>query len=378
MSNDIFEVIEPGLLTTVQDLGRYGFQKYGIPVSGAMDTYSLRLANILIGNAEEEAGLEITVLGPKLRILARSCIVITGADIDPKIDGHSVSQWVPIDVHPGNILTFGAVSDGMRSYVSVAGGIDVPMLLGSRSTYTKSNLGGYHGRSMKIGDIIKANCLKTKVEISVKSLPKTLVFYPYGHVHNLRVVLGPQDKAFTAEGISTFLDSEYIVSIQSDRVGYRLEGPVVEHSNGFDIISDGSSLGSVQIPGDGCPIVLMSDRGTTGGYTKIATVISTDIYKLAQAMAGDRITFTLVNIDEAENLLRKRETSITQFANSVRCPKSDKKLKVLVNETSYNVIDMDGEEIVPMSSRTGQVRHMMTANVSGRKFSFNVQIESED
>ncbi len=378
MNTDIFEVIEPGLLTTVQDLGRYGFQKYGIPVSGAMDTYSLRFANILIGNAEEDAGLEITVLGPKLRILSHSCIVITGADINPKIDGDSVSQWVPIDVHPGNILTFGPVSDGMRSYLSVPGGIDVPMLLGSRSTYTKSNMGGYHGRSLNIGDIIKANYLKPNVEISVKALPEELVFYPFGHVHDLRVVLGPQDKAFTTEGISTFLNSEYTVSIQSDRVGYRLEGPVVEHSNGFDIISDGSSLGSVQIPGDGSPIVLMSDRGTTGGYTKIATVISTDIYKLAQAMAGDRIKFSLVNIDEAENLLRTRESRITQFANSVRYPRPDKKLNVLVDETSYNVTDMNGREIVLMSSRTGQVRHIMTANVSGRKFRFDVQIESED
>ena len=307
---DIVEVLEPGILTTVQDRGRYGYQRYGVPASGALDEFSLRVANILVGNDEGAAALELTFAGASLRFLAPTILSIAGADLGPEVNGAPIAQWEAVPVGRDDVLSFEHVGAGMRGYLALAGGIDVPRVLGSRSTYSRSKLGGLDGRPLQARDVLQ--CDPPDTRLRGKTMPKSNI-PDLAQGHELRVVLGPQADAFTADGIGTFLSSTYTVTNLSDRTGYRLEGPAVEHVSGADMISDGIPLGAVQITGDGMPIVLLSDRGTTGGYTKIATVISTDIPGLAQAAPGDTVTFTSVTVEEAHRALKEREQVLDEL-----------------------------------------------------------------
>ena len=309
---DLIEVLDGGMLSTVQDLGRYGYQRYGVPVSGALDLFALRAGNRLVGNADDAAGLEITLIGPRLRFLSPAVIAITGADLDPRLDGHRVSMWQSVPVKEGTTLAFGDVRDGVRAYLAVAGGFDVPLVLGSRSTYTRSKLGGIGGRAIRAGDRLPGVAAPVVEGARSRRLPRRLV-PAYGHQHALRVVLGPQDDAFSEEGVRAFLSSAYQVSEQSDRIGYRLNGPTIAHKAGPDIISDGIPSGAVQVPADGQPIVLLADRGTTGGYTKIATLISADLPRLAQAMPSDEVTFARVSLEDANRALREQEDRLDQI-----------------------------------------------------------------
>ncbi|MBM3944904.1 MAG: biotin-dependent carboxyltransferase family protein, partial [SAR202 cluster bacterium] len=307
MSERVFEVLDPGLLTTVQDRGRYGYQRFGVPVAGAMDVFSLRAANILVGNDQNAACLEMTGTAPKLRVLADTIIAVTGGDLAILVDDAPLPRWAGVRVSKGSVLTSEGAEDGFRAYLAVAGGIDVPVVLGSRSTYMKSGLGGFEGRALKQGDILSALPLEPGHEMRERGLPMDLEPLRYGNEHELRVVPGPQDNAFASEGLSTLFSSQFTVSSTSDRVGYRLEGPKLKHKKGADIISDGSPLGAVQVPGDGSPIILLADRGPTGGYAKIATVISIDVGRLAQAAPGDTVTFKQVTVEEAQALLKDAE-----------------------------------------------------------------------
>jgi antagonist of KipI len=309
---DLIEVLDGGMLTTVQDLGRYGYQRYGVPVSGALDQFALRAGQRLVGNADEAAGLEITLIGPHLRFLSPTVMAITGANLDPRLDGRSVPMWQAVTVDEGTILAFGDVRDGVRAYLAVAGGLDVPPVLCSRSTYTRSKLGGIEGRPIKAGDRLPGVAVPVIEGARSRRLPRRLV-PTYGHRHALRVILGPQDDAFSEEGLRAFLTSTYEVSEQSDRIGYRLKGPTIGHRASPDIISDGIPLGAVQVPADGQPIVLLADRGTTGGYTKIATVISTDLPRLAQAMPADQVTFSEVSLEDAHAALCEQEEYLDQI-----------------------------------------------------------------
>lgn len=307
------EIVEPGLLATVQDLGRYGYQRYGVPVSGSMDQFALRAANLLVGNDEGAAGLEITLIGPRLRFLANAVIAVTGADLAPMLDEQSLPMWQAHEVYQGSTLSFAGIRDGVRSYLSIAGGIDVPVVLGSRSTFTRARIGGFDGRALAQGDTLSIRegvptDLGRKRGMSPSRVPV------YGHSHNVRVVLGPQDDAFTPRGMETFLSATYTVTPQSDRVGYRLEGLRIEHVAGADIVSDGIPFGAVQVVGDGMPIILMADRGSTGGYTKIAAVISADLPSLAQAAPGDTIAFQSVTVEEAHLALREQEQLLREIA----------------------------------------------------------------
>lgn len=312
---NIIELLDGGLLTTVQDMGRYGYQRYGVPVSGAMDLLALRVANILVGNQEGEAGLEITLVGPRLRFLADTVISITGADLAPHLNDEPVSMWQAVAVPRGGTLSFGSFRDGVRAYLAVAGGIDVPRVLGSRSTFTRSRLGGLEGRALRAGDVLSAIGEGPVTRVEGRRLPREQVPI-YGHGHRLRVVLGPQDDAFTEEGVQTFLSSTYTVTPQSDRMGYRFQGPRVQHKGGADIVSDGIPFGGVQVTGDGMPIVLLADRGTTGGYTKIATVISADLASVAQALPGDTVSFQSVSVEEAHQALRQQEDLIQRLRDT--------------------------------------------------------------
>ena len=331
---DTIEVIEPGLLTTVQDTGRYGYQRYGVPVSGALDTLALRVANLLVDNSQEEACLEVTLIGPQLRFLRSITIALTGADLGPTLDATPVPMWQSVQVHEGSILTFQGARDGVRTYLAVSGGLDVPQVMGSRSTYLRAGIGGVEGRALRAGDIIGTPDTPGSASTVRWRLPERYIPF-YGHHHELRVIMGPQDDAFTEEGIQTFLSSQYTVTPESDRMGYRLEGPKIQHRADADIISDGSPLGAVQVPADGMPIVLLADRGTTGGYTKIATVISADIYKLAQAAPGNTVRFTKVSLEEAYQAVREQEE---MFQHVEELPgTATRRFRVTVNDQPYEV-----------------------------------------
>jgi biotin-dependent carboxylase-like uncharacterized protein len=309
---ETFEVIHPGLLTTVQDLGRYGYQQYGVPVSGAMDCFALKVANLLLENAEGEACLEITLLGLRLQVLRDTVIAITGADISPMLNNNQLPMWSAVAVRNGDNISFPSPKSGCRSYLAVAGGINVPIVLGSRSTYVKSQLGGFEGRSLRSGDRLKSG--NTNLKIFQRKLPSRYI-PKYQNQNKLRVILGPQDNYFTNKGVQTFLNSEYTISIDADRVGYRLQGPRIMHKSGADIISDGIPNGAVQVPGNGLPIILLADRQTTGGYTKIATIITTDISILAQAQPGDKISFQQITTSSAHQALRESEKIISILKN---------------------------------------------------------------
>jgi antagonist of KipI len=296
MPMETFKVIYPGPLTTVQDLGRYGYQQYGMSPSGALDEYSLRVGNILVGNRENAASLEITLFGCQLRALRNTAIAITGADMAPARNGQPVVMWQSVTIGEGDIISFPRLVSGCRAYLAVAGGIDVPMVMGSASTYLKAAIGGLDGRALKKADILRAG--KPVHTYAGARVPADLI-PTYNQQIELRVMLGPQDECFTREGIKTFLNSEYEVSVQADRMGYRLEGLPIQHRSGADIISDGIPPGAVQVPGDGLPIILLADRQTVGGYTKIATVISADIPGIAQTKPGDKVGFKAVGEADA-------------------------------------------------------------------------------
>lgn len=300
------DVIDGGMLTTVQDGGRVGCQKYGVPVSGAMDVVALRAANRLAGNREGAAALEMTVIGPELRFEEPAVIVLTGGNLGPRLSGQPVPMWQPVRVATGAVLSFSGRRDGLRGYLAIGGGIDVPEVLGSRSTYTRSGFGGYQGRAIRAGDRIPLGRSEADDTPAAKHGPARAVPV-YRPDRTVRVILGPQDDAFTEEGVRTFLGETYAVSAQSDRIGCRLQGPPIRHRSGADIVSDGTPFGAVQVSGDGMPIVLMADRGTTGGYTKIATVVSVDLPALAQAAPGDRIRFTAIAAAEAVDLIHEQE-----------------------------------------------------------------------
>ena len=308
-----FEVMSPGAFTTVQDLGRYGYQKYGVSICGAMDRFALRVGNLLVGNEEGEAAIEATVIGPKLKILSRVRVAFTGADLSPEVEGKPAPMWRALDVAEGSVLSFGAARSGCRAYLAVSGGIDFPVVMGSRSVHTRSNLGG-SGRALAKGDVIQikeAGIRNQESGPGVREsgsgqLPEEFVPV-YGREWNVRVVLGPQDDYFTPKGVETFLDSEYRITPQADRMGYRLRGPKIEHKSGPDILTDATPPGSIQVPGDGMPIVLLADGQTSGGYSKIATVISVDLDLLAQARPGDRVRFQRVTLTEAHRLLKAME-----------------------------------------------------------------------
>ena len=377
---DAIEVLDGGFLTTVQDLGRYGYQRYGVPVAGALDQFALRVANVLVGNQEGDAGLEVTLVGPRLRFLTDTVIAITGADLEPRLDDAPVAMWQAIAMPQGGTLSFGGVQDGMRAYLAVAGGIDVPQVLGSRSTYTRSRLGGVEGRALEPGDRLAAFREESATQLEGRKLPRKQV-PAYGHSHALRVVLGPQDDAFSQEGLQTFLSAPYTVTPQSDRTGYRHQGPQIQHKGGADIISDGIPFGAVQVTGDGMPILLLADRGTTGGYTKIATIISVDLAEVAQATPGDTMSFQSVTVEAAHQALRQQEDAIQRLRNTPPTVFARRRFRARVNGDTHDVVTAF-EEASPRppspDTEAATPRRVVRATVDGETLSFEVEIRGFD
>ena len=298
------KIVLPGAVMTVQDGGRYGYQEAGVQVSGAMDQMSFRNANYLVGNDETEAVLEVTLFGGMLEFTEDTIVAVTGADMGPMVDEEPVEMNCPLLIKKGQILALGMTRQGCRTYLAFAGGIDVPLVMGSRSTNLKCAFGGYGGRALKAGDVLKLGKPKLSFDQVKKRRTKGIETSKIIEVH---AVPGPQQEYFTEVGEKAFYSGTYTITDQSDRMGYRLKGPLVESKNGTDIISDAIPLGAVQIPPSGQPIVLLADRQTTGGYAKIAVVCSFDIPKLVQGRPGDKVRFLKTDVKTAQKLYRKQE-----------------------------------------------------------------------
>lgn len=303
-------ILSPGPLSTIQDGGRFGAMGQGFSPGGAMDSDAMKLANLLVGNAPGMGVIEMTMLGITARFDCDSVIALTGADMSPRLNNKPIEGYRSIAVHPGDTLSMKGAQRGMRGYLAVAGGLDLPLIMGSVSTNLKCALGGFQGRKLQQGDELPLNQSVSPDMIGLRRLdapegcPDTIT---------LRVLLGPQEDAFTEGGIDTFLGAEYTVTDKTDRMGIRLAGEKIESRHGVDIISDGIANGSVQIPASGTPIIMMADRQTTGGYAKIATVISSDLCQAAQARPGTKIRFERVTEEQAVRLRREREKKWKQL-----------------------------------------------------------------
>lgn len=297
-------IVRPGVLSTVQDLGRRGCAAFGIPPCGAMDEVALRIANRLVGNREDLAAVELTLAGPEIRFEADAIIALAGSKFECAVDGGPAPFGEALAVRAGQRLTIGRSREGARGILALAGGIEVPMVLGSRSTCLAAAFGGFEGRPLRAGDRLAVAEISAPVRrgrLRRDALPA------YASRCSVRVVGGPQSEAFSADGQRTFFDSTYRVSPRSDRMGVRLDGPAIEHASPADLLPEGIAPGAIQVPADGMPIILGVDRPTTGGYTKIATVITADLWRIAQAKPGDEVRFVAIEVSEARRLYQERE-----------------------------------------------------------------------
>lgn len=311
-------ILKPGMMTTVQDLGRTGYQSQGFAVSGVMDVRSFKLANLLLDNPENEPVLEITLIGPSMQFTSATIIAITGGDFQPMINKKPAPMYTAIYMNKGDILEFKSARTGSRAYVAFSSYLDIPVVMGSRSTNQKCSIGGFKGRKLKSDDYIG---FRIKRRYLPYFLSRSLDLDEFDQEDaTLRVILGPQDSHFTKQGLESFLNSEYIVTSDFDRMGCRLEGPFVAYKNTADIISDGIAFGSVQIPSHGKPIILLADRQTTGGYAKIATVISVDIPKLVQRKTDHKIRFEAITVQDAQRLYLEEEKEMDAFRKEIHKP----------------------------------------------------------
>jgi antagonist of KipI len=315
---EAFEVLDPGIQTTVQDLGRFGFSQVGVPPSGALDLFSLRVGNLLVGNEEGEAGLEMAIMGLKLKAMRAVVIAITGGDLFPTRNGESLEMWRSHLLVEGDILAFKGVRQGCRAYLCFRGGVAVPKVMGSKSTFLSGKFGGFEGRALKKGDVLHVADLPTSLERIGVCFPSDWIPVFEKEV-TMRVVPGPQDHHFTTLGFRTFRSSFYEVTAKCDRMGIRLEGPRIERRSEVEesIISESLIPGSIQVPGDGKPMIILNEL-VTGGYTKIATIVSTDLPKAAQLKPGDRVRFEPVSLEGAHQLLREQEERIRRFRDILR------------------------------------------------------------
>ncbi len=309
MTATALRVISPGPRSSVQDAGRRASQRYGVSVSGALDGEALMLGNRLVGNQPDAAAIEVTFGAAEFEFLEPSLFALTGADLGATLDGQPCARWHSLQAPTGARITFASPVAGMRSYLCVAGGIDTSPVLGSRSTHVASKLGGVDGSALKSGDVLPIGQMGSDSAWGLR-VPASILALPTDQI-TLRVIPGPQEGAFSARGVDTFYGSTFTVSDRSDRQGVRLDGPIIESEQGrYDIVSDAVAFGSVQVPGDGKPIVLLADRQTTGGYAKIGVVASVDLPLLAQAGSGATIRFSRISVEAAQTLARNRRTAL--------------------------------------------------------------------
>ncbi len=298
------EVLSPGPLTTIQDLGRFGYAHLGISPAGAADGLSLRIANRLVGNDEGAAAIEMTLVGATLRFQRSCTIALSGASVA----GSSVPMLQPVHLDDGFVLTCGPLSNGARTYLATAGGIDVPIVLGSASTHLAAGFGGFLGRALKKGDVLEFGSEvreSSGAEVSklreLTSLRKTI-----------RVTNGLQHHLFEESNLARFCGSEYLVTEQANRLGLRLAGPAVSTRGPGELLTEGVSLGAIQIPPSGQPIILFVDQQTTGGYPKLANVIAADLHCIGQLRPRDTVRFEFVSIEDAVQALREQESALAE------------------------------------------------------------------
>lgn len=299
------EVLSPGILTTVQDLGRSGYARWGVAASGAVDALAARAANRLVGNPEGSAVLETTLMGLRVRVLRDTRLAVCGGDLGAKLDGETLPLWKTIAARAGQILSFTGPCWGLRACLAVGGGIDVPEVLGSRSTNLASGFGGLQGRALRKGDVLAAG--EPQPSGPEREFDPAAAGYE-GPPWRLRILWGPQDEVLDEQGRERLLGAVFTVSPDSDRTGIRLEGTTVPVRPGApdSIISEGIIAGAIQLPADGRPIIVLAETAS-GGYRKPATVIAADLHKLGQIMPGDEVRFAAVTLEEAVALLRDRE-----------------------------------------------------------------------
>jgi biotin-dependent carboxylase-like uncharacterized protein len=311
-------ILKAGMLTTVQDLGRNGYQSQGFSVAGVMDVRSFKIANLLLDNPENEAVLEFTLIGPTLEFTSATIIAITGGDFQPTINGEPAPMYTAIYMNKGDILKFGSARTGSRGYIAFSSYLDIPVVMGSRCTNLKSKIGGFKGRKLQADDYIGFRIKRRYLPffLSRKLEPEN---FDQDNA-TLRVVMGPQDSKFSKQGIETFLTSEYTVTSEFDRMGCRLDGNYIAPKETSDIISDGIAFGSIQVPAHGKPIILLADRQTTGGYAKIATVASVDIPKLVQRKTDHKIRFEAISVQEAQALYLKEQKQLDKMRKIIHKP----------------------------------------------------------
>ena|SRR5690606_10582573 len=316
-------VIRPGLASTYQDCGRHGYQYLGIPVGGAMDLRAHQLANLIAGNTRDLATLEITLIGPTLRFDASAVIAMAGADLSPSLNGEPAPLGRPLVVRAGDTLSFGDRRNGVRCYLAWHGGIDLPPVMGSQSTWLRGQLGGFQGRALAKGDVLPLatqlredalDALAADLDAMSIYLPATLANNPR---ERLRVMRGPHTGLFTVESIRALLTSSFRIANESDRMGYRLQGPSLHLIENRQLLSEGATFGSIQVPSDGQPIVLMADRQSIGGYPKIGHVATVDLPQLAQKMPGEEVLFEEISLAQAQQLDNLREQALGRLAASL-------------------------------------------------------------
>lgn len=307
------EILDCGAATTIQDAGRYGLQRFGVGPAGAMDRDSLAIANLLVGNYAGEAAIEFAGIGGRFRVTAGEArIALVGAEAVLTVDGQPVAPFTSVTLRAGDGFSVGPTRSGMFTVLAIAGGLDIAPQLGSRSLHMRAGIGGYQGRGLRAGDTLPLR------REAVDGDDIALIDPPLLESGPIRVVLGPQDDHFTAEGVETFLASTYTVSQQADRMGYRLSGPMIAHKDGFNIVSDGIVTGAIQVPGSGEPIVLMADRQTTGGYPKIVTIISADLARFAQMRPGSQVSFRAVSVEDAIAAVRSHAKRLAALRDNLR------------------------------------------------------------
>jgi biotin-dependent carboxylase-like uncharacterized protein len=307
---DGIKILKPGGYTTIQDRGRFGFQHLGVPVSGVLDQFAFTMANLLVGNPENTAAMEITIMGPHLEIQKEMDIALTGAVMKITVNEQPQGQWRSIRVKPGDTVSIGQVTSGCRSYLAFNSNISLPEIMGSYSTYTGGKIGGFKGRPLQQGDVIETqgmHLLKKELSLPSNFIPS---YQPQAVV---RAIPGPQDDYFD-DGFISLFESEFMVTAKADRMGYRLQGETIPIKEGMpkSIISEPAVPGSIQIPADEQPIILLVEQ-TVGGYAKIATVISSDLSKVAQTTPGDMIRFEKVDLDTAYDVIIEEHRKINSI-----------------------------------------------------------------
>jgi antagonist of KipI len=328
----MINVIKPGLLTTIQDLGRYGYQKYGVIVSGSMDPLAHKISNLLVGNDVNESTLEITLMGPVLEFKETTLISICGGDLSPTIDGKPVPLRRSLLIKAGSVLKFGGCTNGCRSYLAVAGGFSVKTVMNSKSTYVRAGIGGLNGRPLQAGDVLQAGTIHKESANMIDYLIPYLADHDFTEIdwsissefissyqqkQAIRVIPGTEYELFSEESRGQFVNQPFKVSSQSDRMGYRLEGPSLHLEEEFNMISEAVVFGTIQVPSNGQPIILLADRQTTGGYPRMGYIASVDLPLIAQTKPGGEVTFTMISHEQAQELYIDRERQLNHLKQGI-------------------------------------------------------------